>query len=129
PHLLYFSLLFSFSYPLTHRALHSFPTRRSSDLIQWADHSIRRCRYRPHFSHCVCGVSHNAAESRHEYRRSACSTNPGNVCGLRRFLRCMALSSNGCELSCGRGELGKRGSSCGRWLLYPCGWSSDTARG
>jgi len=41
----------------------------------------------------------------------------------------MALSSNGCELSCGRGELGKRGSSCGRWLLYPCGWSSDTARG
>src|SRR5438105_9385556 len=39
-----------------------------------------------------------------------CSTNPENVCGLRRFLGCMALGSNGCELSCGRGELGKRGS-------------------
>ena len=40
----------------------------------------------------------------------SCSTNPENVCGLRRFLGCMALGSNGCELSCGRGELGKRGS-------------------
>ena len=37
-------------------------------------------------------------------------TNPENVCDLRRFLGCMALGSNGCDLSCGRGELGKVGS-------------------
>src|SRR5205807_6955305 len=47
---------------------------------------------------------------REDLKRALCSTNPENVCGLRRFLGCMALGSNGCELSCGRGELGKRGS-------------------
>ena len=42
--------------------------------------------------------------------KTCCITNPENVCDLRRFLGCIALGSNGCELSCGRGELGKRGS-------------------